>query len=91
MTYQQQENRENEEKKINYDGQVLKRFIESRDLKYSTASSMSNITQPTSTSVAVIRSYVIDGSVMVEVIVAVVALRLLRVLAEGDGDGDAAG
>ena len=36
MTYQQQENRENEEKKINYDGQVLKRFIESRDLKYST-------------------------------------------------------
>ena len=42
-------------------------------------------------SVTVIRSYVIDGSVMVKVIVAVVALRVLRVLAEGDGDGDAAG
>ena len=40
---------------------------------------------------AVIRSYVIYGSVMVEVIVAVVAFRVLRVLAEGDGDGDAAG
>ena len=44
-----------------------------------------------SKSVAVIKSYVIDRSVMVEVIVAVVTLRVLRVLAEGDGDGDAAG
>ena len=35
---------------------------------------------------AVIKSYVIDRSVMVEVIVAVVTLRVLRVLAEGDGD-----
>ena len=42
-------------------------------------------------SVTVIRSYVIDRSVMVEVIVAVVTLRVLCVLAEGDGDGDAAG
>ena len=44
-----------------------------------------------SKSVAVIKSYVIDRSVMVEVIVAVVTLRVFRVLAEGDRDGDAAG